>query len=85
MCMCACNYMCVCMCGCGIVCECGGVYIPDLFVIVQDGSKDMFEQFKVHDEVQQVHREVEVVQVQPNKAETAVEDVVEDHLQKEEW
>jgi len=52
---------------------------------VQDGSKDMFEQFKVHDEVQQVHREVEVVQVQPNKAETAVEDVVEDHLQKEEW
>lgn len=59
--------------------------IPDLLVIVQDGSKDMFEQFKVHDEVQQVHREVEVVQVQPNKAETAVEDVVEDHLQKEEW
>lgn len=59
--------------------------IPDLLVIVQDGSKDMFEQFKVHDKVQQVHREVEVVQVQPNKAETAVEDVVEDHLQKEEW
>jgi len=62
-----------------------GVCIPDLFVIVQDGSKDMFEQFKVHDEVQQVHREVEVVKVQSNKAEAAVEDVVEDHLQKEEW